>query len=838
MYSIAWFPDGNSFASASGDRTIKLWDVNVGYCTRTLEGHTSAVSALSFSFDGHLLASQSSAHDYYSEESLKRLSAPRSNDPYDIPDLEPLTMLHASSIHLWRTGTWELVSTFSSSSQEELSTTLAFHPTETILATLGDNEGLISLWNLDIQTILSAASTMFPVSYTNAKVVLLGDSGVGKSGLGLVLSGQAFELTPSTHGRHIWTFNHQEVNLDSRRKESRETLLWDLAGQPGYRLIHQLYLNEVTLALVVFDAHSETDPFSGVLHWNRALSQAQRVQGASALSLKKFLVVARIDRGGIGVSPKRIKKIVDELGFEGYFETSAKEGWGISKLRDAINETINWETLPKVSSTELFQQIMSFLVTEKEKGRLLSTLDDLYRAFIKSKDGPTKTADFLAEFDTCIGRVESAGLIKQLSFGKLVLLQPELLDTYASALVNTVKDEPDGLGSIGEVQVRSGDFRMPSDERLKDKEQEKLLLIAMVEDLLRRELVLREEAFLVFPSQSTREKPDMPDPEDKAVIFEFEGPILNIYATLAVRLANCGLFKKKEIWKNAITYTATVGGVCGMFLRNIGEGRGELILFFDSRESATEQTRFHFEEYVRIHLHRRAIPETIKRRRIFVCSGCGWIVTNQTIQLLAKRGSNKFDCPVCKKRIKLVDKEEHFATVASTKVQEMDRIADNRRDIQVNKTSVDGKKETQDFDVFLCHHSVDKPAVKLIGEQLKEMGLLPWLDEWELRPGFPWQSSLEEQIEKIKAAAVFVGKSRIGPWQDLELSVFLRQFIKRRCPVIPVILADCKKTPKLPIFLEGMAWVDFRRLEPDPLQRLVWGITGNRNSNSKVSDNS
>ena len=42
------------------------------------------------------------------------------------------------------------------------------------------------------------------------------------------------------------------------------------------------------------------------------------------------------------------------------------------------------------------------------------------------------------------------GLIKRLSFGDLVLLQPELLDAYASAMVNAAKNEPDGLGSLPE----------------------------------------------------------------------------------------------------------------------------------------------------------------------------------------------------------------------------------------------------------------------------------------------------------------------------------------------------------------------------------------------------
>ncbi|MCP4346161.1 MAG: toll/interleukin-1 receptor domain-containing protein [Desulfobacterales bacterium] len=132
------------------------------------------------------------------------------------------------------------------------------------------------------------------------------------------------------------------------------------------------------------------------------------------------------------------------------------------------------------------------------------------------------------------------------------------------------------------------------------------------------------------------------------------------------------------------------------------------------------------------------------------------------------------------------------------------------------------------FDVFLCCNSQDKPFVKEIGLELKEEGLRPWLDEWELRPGLPWQQLLEEQIENIRSAAVFVGKQGIGPWQNEELKAFIRQFVKRECPVIPVILKNCRDVPKLPVFLEGMTWVDFCKTDPDPIDQLIWGITGRR----------
>ncbi|MFO0143490.1 MAG: toll/interleukin-1 receptor domain-containing protein, partial [Aphanizomenon sp.] len=107
------------------------------------------------------------------------------------------------------------------------------------------------------------------------------------------------------------------------------------------------------------------------------------------------------------------------------------------------------------------------------------------------------------------------------------------------------------------------------------------------------------------------------------------------------------------------------------------------------------------------------------------------------------------------------------------------------------------------FDVFLCHNSQDKTAVIEIAQQLKLTQIKPWLDDWELQPGLPWQPELEKQIPNIKSAAVFIGQSGIGPWQEEEINSFLREFHRRKCPVIPILLPNAPQKPKLPLFLEG-----------------------------------
>ncbi len=140
------------------------------------------------------------------------------------------------------------------------------------------------------------------------------------------------------------------------------------------------------------------------------------------------------------------------------------------------------------------------------------------------------------------------------------------------------------------------------------------------------------------------------------------------------------------------------------------------------------------------------------------------------------------------------------------------------------------------YDVFLCYDTdseEDKRMVKEIAKQLKKREITPWLDDWEVRPGTLWQSERQKQIKYIPAAVVFVGQNGIGRLQQLETEALLIEFVGRQCFVIPVHLPNASNEPELPSLLKGLQgirWVDSRDIDPyeDPLNRLIWGITGKR----------
>jgi hypothetical protein len=315
----------------------------------------------------------------------------------------------------------------------------------------------------------------------------------------------------------------------------------------------------------------------------------------------------------------------------------------------------------------------------------------------------------------------------------------------------------------------------------------------------------------------TRELP----PRNATVTYSFEGPISNIYATLAVRLVYSGLFVTHETWRNGFQFVSSSQGKYSLQLREIVAGRAEIDLTeFEASEGRLFES---FDSFVHDHLSKRALPESVARTRQFVCGKCNTKMTQDQVDARRSRGFAEIGCPVCGTQVSIVDRPP-----ADPGIADVSRRAAENRDRQIRDSLLHGKIESGFYDVFLAYNSRDRDRVMALADQLRERGIRPWIDVVDLQPGTSWADALPDIIERVGSAAVCVGPNGTGPWEKMEIQLLLNAFVTANVKVIPVLLEGTTREPDWNRFLDLFHRVDFRDTRQDPVSQLIFGITGRR----------
>ncbi|KAK9026855.1 hypothetical protein V6N11_066714 [Hibiscus sabdariffa] len=153
-----------------------------------------------------------------------------------------------------------------------------------------------------------------------AKLVLLGDMGTGKTSLVLrFVKGQFLDFQESTIGAAFFT---QVLSLNEARIKFD---IWDTAGQERYHSLAPMYYRGAAAAVVVYDVTS-SDTFERAKKWVR------EVQRQGNQNLIMFLVANKVDleeKRQVGNEEGELYAKENGLTF---LETSAKTAHNVNEL--------------------------------------------------------------------------------------------------------------------------------------------------------------------------------------------------------------------------------------------------------------------------------------------------------------------------------------------------------------------------------------------------------------------------------------------------------------------------------------------------------------------------
>lgn len=687
VWSVALSIDQHLAISGSWDKTVRLWDVETGRCLRVLEGHVGDVNTVACSPDQRFVLSGA-------EDNTVRL--------WEVETGRCLRVFEGHSDFV-RKVAWSADQRYAFSCSNDHTLRLwaieagcclrVFEGHTAIVSDLawsadqrhafsGDIKGGIRVWNLaEFSTEAGAAeafaSALQPawdqVQYTNAKVLLVGESGAGKTGLSKVLAGEKWQPSDSTVGAWATQWKLPVASGEGGGEGiEREIWLWDFGGQADQRLIHQLYMDETALAVLVFDGQKD-DLFETLGQWDRDLTRASRK------AFSKLLVAGRVDAGGLRVSRGQVEAFARERGYTQFLETSAKANICCEELKQAIHNGIRWEDIPWRSSPLLFKRLKEEIVRLKDGGRVLMRFNELRETLtlrLSDEEGMRFTDE---ELRAVISLLAGPGMVWELKFGSWVLLQPERINAYAQAVIQTMREDEHERGCLPEERLLDGDLTYHSSIARLEADEERFILLAMHQALVERSLCLREPTeqgvLLIFPSYYRRERPELVGHPAVLVSYRFNGFLDDIYATLVVRLHHTKPFAQDQLWRYAADFKTLTGKQLGVKLTRRAEGAGELELYFDPTIEVGE--KIIFSQYVHEHLLRSG--RDVVRLRHYVCQHCGTPVGNREVAMKRlEDGKKDILCVSCEKRIPLWDQlEELFASPETKqKVRELQKQAE------------------------------------------------------------------------------------------------------------------------------------------------------------------
>lgn len=175
-----------------------------------------------------------------------------------------------------------------------------------------------------------------PARVADYKIVLLGESSVGKSSIVERLQTNVFnDKKSSTIGAAFINKKIVMATVNDIPTKIVNLQIWDTAGQERFHNLTPLYYRNANLAIVVYDV-SNFESLTKARYWITQL--------IDFADIKIVLVGNKIDLNK-KIDEEELKRLENDYSYKilGKFQTSAKTGLGIKEMFEYITENVDDE---------------------------------------------------------------------------------------------------------------------------------------------------------------------------------------------------------------------------------------------------------------------------------------------------------------------------------------------------------------------------------------------------------------------------------------------------------------------------------------------------------------
>ncbi len=577
-------------------------------------------------------------------------------------------------------------------------------------------------------------------SLNEAKMVVIGPAGAGKTSLVERLIFDTYSPQTSTHGTLInsWVLNINEENIQLN--------VWDFGGQEIMHGTHRFFLTARSCYLLVLNTR-EKDPDSEAEYW---LKLVQSYSNDSPV----IIVLNKVKESFLSINKRALVNKYPMI--KAFVETDCKDGTGIEELRRIIEQEVsNLESTQALIPAEWFaiKEIMirsdKYFLTRDEYRHICREYGE------RSEEAQNTLARYLHDLGIILS-FEDNPRLEEIVIGNPMWLMSGIYQVLDSVFLS----RQHGQISLSELSEILTNYPRSIHHYLLDVMKKFELCFSFPDD----------ESRYLFPDMLINEEPNIEFDREKCLNFEYHYSFLPPALIPRFIVRTYRLVYQSQYWRTGVILQFED---CLAMVKLDALDRKVLILIKGQVESRRRMLAVIRSDFEGIH---SSTPNLEIKEMIPIPANPSVTVLYDTLLTFEK---NKMDT---------------FPIVINDQVVELD-IRELLAGIDLPKHSRQNKKAASKIRIFLSYSHKDEVWQRELATHLKILQRQGLIDEWAdrtIEAGEDWKLQINEKLDRADIILLLVSADYLASDYDygVEMARALNRQKNGEATVIPIILRD------------------------------------------------